>query len=62
MPLQLCVDGEVYQAEEVREGGKWRRHYAFVTDHAMMKVPADEVVFTEWRHALKPQPEGRAVK
>jgi hypothetical protein len=37
--------GRVWQAEEVREGDRWRRFYGFVGRHALTRVPADEIEF-----------------
>ena len=37
--------GRVWQAEEVREGDRWRRFYGFVGRHALTRVPAEEVEF-----------------
>lgn len=42
--------GRVWQAEEVREGDRWRRYYGFAGRHALARVPADEIEFTTpWR-------------
>jgi hypothetical protein len=42
--------GRVWQAEEVREGGRWRRYYGFAGRHALTCVPAEEVEFPlSWR-------------
>ncbi len=43
--------GRVWQAEEVREGDRWRRYYGFVGRHALARVPAEEIEFpsTRWR-------------
>jgi hypothetical protein len=35
--------GRVWQAEEVREGGRWRRYYGFVGRHALTRVAAEEI-------------------
>ena len=35
--------GRVWQAEEVREGDRWRRYYGFVGRHALTRVPAEEI-------------------
>ena len=37
--------GRVWQAEEVREGDRWRRYYGFVGRHALARVPAEEIEF-----------------
>ncbi len=41
-PMQT---GRVWQTEEVREGGGWRRYYGFVGRHTLARVPAEEVEF-----------------
>jgi hypothetical protein len=41
--------GRVWQAEEVREGNRWRRFYGFVGRHALTRVPAEEVEFAPER-------------
>jgi hypothetical protein len=38
-------DGYVWQAEEVRKGDRWERHYGFVGHHVIAKAPASEVEF-----------------
>ncbi len=46
-PLQT---GRVWQAEEVREGDRWRRYYGFVGRHALTRVAAEEIEFvTPWQ-------------
>ena len=35
--------GWLWQAEERREGGKWKRYYGFVGRHIVAKVPAEEI-------------------
>ena len=41
--------GRVWQAEEVREGDRWRRYYGFVGRQALTRVPAEEIEFpTPW--------------
>jgi hypothetical protein len=35
--------GMVWQAEEIREGGVWKRYYGFVGKFIVAKVPADEI-------------------
>ncbi len=37
--------GRVWQAEEVRQGGGWRRYYGFIGRHALTRVPAEEIEF-----------------
>ncbi len=42
--------GRVWQAEEVREGDRWRRYYGFVGRHALARVAAEEIEFvTPWQ-------------
>jgi len=42
--------GRVWQAEEVREGNRWRRYYGFVGRHALTRVAAEEIEFlTPWQ-------------
>lgn len=43
--LYFAQRGLVWQAEEVREGPRWRRYYGFVGRHAMTRVPAEELDF-----------------
>ena len=45
--------GRVWQAEEVREGDRWRRYYGFVGRHALTRVAAEEIEFlTPWQPGL----------
>ncbi len=44
--------GRVWQAEELREGDRWRRYYGFVGRHALTRVAAEEIEF------LTPSQEG----
>jgi hypothetical protein len=37
--------GLVWQAEEIREGGRWRRHYGFMGRHVLARVAAEEMDF-----------------
>ena len=47
--------GRVWQAEEVREGDRWRRYYGFVGRHALTRVPAEEIEFpASWQHGWSP--------
>ena len=47
--------GLVWQAEEVREGDRWRRYYGFVGRHALTRVPAEEIEFpAPWRQGWAP--------
>ncbi|MGP0064527.1 MAG: hypothetical protein ACLQGP_13130 [Isosphaeraceae bacterium] len=42
--------GRVWQAEEVREGDRWRCYYGFVGRHALARVAAEEIEFvTPWQ-------------
>jgi hypothetical protein len=47
--------GRVWQAEEAREGDRWRRSYGFVGRHALTRVPAEEIEFpAPWRQGWAP--------
>ena len=47
--------GRVWQAEEIREGDRWRRYYGFVGRHALTRVPAEEIEFPiAWRQGWSP--------
>ena len=47
--------GRVWQAEEVREGDRWRRVYGFVGRHTLTRVPAEEVEFpASWAQGWSP--------
>jgi hypothetical protein len=37
--------GRAWQAEEIREGDRWHRHYGFVGRHLIARVPAEEMDF-----------------
>lgn len=39
------IDGRVWQAEEVKVGGKWERYYGFEGRHQLEKVAASEIFF-----------------
>ena len=41
-------DGVVWQAEELKVGGRWRRYYGFVGSRGLAKVPAEEIEFPWW--------------
>jgi hypothetical protein len=43
--IEMLQGGTVWQAEEAREGGRWRRYYGFVGRHVRARVPAEEVEF-----------------
>jgi hypothetical protein len=43
--VEYDADGHVWQAEEVRKGGRWERYYGFVGQHVVAKAPASEVEF-----------------
>jgi hypothetical protein len=38
--------GNIWQAEEVRTGGKWERYFGFAGRHQLEKVRADEIEFS----------------
>lgn len=44
--LTFDQDGLVWQAEEVEEGGRWRRYYGFA-GRRIGRVPAEEIEFSE---------------
>lgn len=47
--LHYAQHGLVWQAEEVREGDRWRRYFGFVGHHVIARLPAEEVDFpSEW--------------
>ena len=43
--VERLQEGTVWQAEEAREDGKWRRYYGFVGPHVVARVPAEEIEF-----------------
>ncbi len=43
--IQYLQSGRVWQAEEVRDGDRWRRYYGFVGRHVIARVPAEEMDF-----------------
>ena len=45
--------GRVWQAEEVREDGRWRRYYGVALPHEFARIPAEEVDFF---YAFEPPP------
>ena len=54
--VEMLQTGTVWQAEEAREGGKWRRYYGFLGRHVRAQVPADEIEFpapwnTDWHRS-----------
>jgi hypothetical protein len=51
LDIEGMQTGRVWQAEEVREGCRWRRYYGFVGRHTLARVPAEEIEFpsTWWR-------------
>jgi len=51
-------EGQVWQAEEALEGGRWRRYYGFVGSHRIARVPAEEIEFAEPFGFGRPQPGG----
>jgi hypothetical protein len=63
--IQYLQGGLVWQAEEVREGDRWRRYYGFVGRHDVAKVPAEQIDFpapwnTGW-YPISPDLEARFV-
>lgn len=42
---RMLQTGAVWQAEDAREGDRWRCHYGFVGRHVLARVPAEEVEF-----------------
>jgi len=51
--------GQVWQAEEVFEGGKWHRYFGFVGSHHIERVPAEEIEFPPPTGPWRAQPEGK---
>ena len=51
--------GRVWQAEEVREGDRWRRYYGFVGRHALTRVPAEEIEFPPEKDGPPAAPAGQ---
>lgn len=47
-------DGEIWQAEEAQENGKWKRDYGFVCRHIIARVPASEIEFSKPPEAATP--------
>lgn len=50
--IEALQTGRVWQAEEVREGDRWRRYYGFAGRHVLARVPAEEIELpppTAWR-------------
>ena len=46
---EALQQGRVWQAEEVREGDRWRRYFGFAGRHALTRVAAEEIEFlTPW--------------
>jgi hypothetical protein len=63
--IAMLQEGTVWQAEEAREGGKWRRYYGFIGRHARTRVPAEEIEFpapwnTNWA-PVSDEFEGRLI-
>lgn len=63
--VEMLQGGTVWQAEEVRENGKWRRYFGFVGPHVMARVPAEEIEFpapwsTNW-YPVSAEMEGRLI-
>jgi hypothetical protein len=63
--IEMLQGGTVWQAEEAREGGRWRRYYGFVGRHVRARVPAEEVEFpAPWDSGWQPvsgQFDGRLI-
>jgi hypothetical protein len=38
-------DGYIFQAEDVRENGFWKRYYGFCGTHVLARIPASEIEF-----------------
>jgi hypothetical protein len=51
-------DGWVWQAEEVRKGGRWERFYGFVGHATIARVPASEIEFPADRFRTGTLPGG----
>jgi hypothetical protein len=63
--VEMLQGGTVWQAEEAREGGEWRRYYGFVGRHVRARVPAEEIEFpapwnTDW-HPVSKAFDGRLI-
>ncbi len=44
-----ALDGWVWQAEEVRRDGEWKRYYGFVGGHIIARVPAGSIGLADGR-------------
>jgi hypothetical protein len=42
-PADGALDGWVWQAEEVRNDGRWERYYGFVGGHIIARFPASSI-------------------
>ena len=43
--VEMLQGGSVWQAEEAREGDRWRRYYGLVWRHGLARVPAEAIEF-----------------
>ena len=46
---QYEQEGQIWQAEEVREGNHWERYFGFVGSHVIARVPAAQIEFGDGR-------------
>jgi hypothetical protein len=63
--VEMLQSGNVWQAEEVRDGDRWRRSYGLVWRHGLARVPAEAIEFpppwnTGW-YRISPALDGRLV-
>ena len=63
--VEMLQSGNVWQAEEVRDGDRWRRSYGLVWNHGVAQVPAEAIEFpapwnTGWTR-VSPALDGRLV-
>jgi hypothetical protein len=63
--VEMLQSGNVWQAEEVRDGDRWRRFYGLVWRHGLARVPAEAIEFPAPRDAgwsrVSPALDGRLV-
>jgi hypothetical protein len=57
-------DGWIWQAEEIKTGGRWERYYGFVGSHVIARVPAAEIELDNSRSSYlwSPLPGGLDVR
>jgi hypothetical protein len=48
--VEMLQSGNVWQAEEAREGDRWRRYYGLVWKHGLAQVPAEAIEFPAPRY------------